>query len=839
MTDTLTGRVFYVDSKIGSDTNAGTSANQAWKSITHVNAQQFQPGDQILLKRGDIYDTGLRIKNSGTAEAPIKVGAYGVGANPRFDGSEELVGAKWVETSPGSHVWTTAIAARGGEDPDRIKFNGVDGHIEAANTGAITTPGDWTWGNGVLSVYSTTNPSSAFKSIALQVDNKMVEVLNAKHVILQDLDVTMARYGFNVSNSQAVTVENSNAYSNTMNGFTIASSSGVVLRGGSAYENGRDGEGSSTMHIGHGVLITSGSNNNLVEGMRLYANSEDGVQFGSYVMNGNIIRDNEIFNNREDGVDIKGWGNHSFIGNNIYGNTELGINLNSDGTMTLTGNYISSGNAQAFETGYAGAVISSNNTYVGANSSTVSLLSANRTSSFSHDTFIDGGLGSMKAIDVAAGTNHVFEDSTFVMRNPNTALWIHGSANNVTLKNNTFYSEGAVLVRFDSGKTINSDYNHFYRADSASAWFQVDSATGRKIYGSADLQSGNYGSAWGLDQHSTAGRPVTATEGTDALVGSADADNLHGKGGNDVLFGKAGADVLNGGLGTDTLIGDSGSDVFVFDSALDAMTNVDRIRDFNVAEDSIYLDNAIFTALGNGTAITPPSSSSVAINTGGAGLTAAGITYAVDTATSRYPGLVGSSTAKSTTAAIGNTTDDALYQSYRYGKGFGYDVGLANGDYVVEFQFVEPYFSGAGQRVFDVLLEGQEKISNLDLVAVAGKGNAYLVSKTVTVSDGLLNVRLDASGPDDKDNAILSGLVVRPSSGTSAGQVPSGEQPLKLDADMFTIGSKAQDAEDRIIYDQASGHLYYDADGTGRAAPVPFADLSANLTLTAADFFVI
>ena len=73
----------------------------------------------------------------------------------------------------------------------------------------------------------------------------------------------------------------------------------------------------------------------------------------------------------------------------------------------------------------------------------------------------------------------------------------------------------------------------------------------------------------------------------------------------------------------------------------------------------------------------------------------------------------------------------------------------------------------AGQRVFDVLLENQEKISNLDLFAVAGKGNAYTVTQAVTVSDGQLNVRLDASGTDDRDNAVLSGIVIHPA-GTAA-----------------------------------------------------------------------
>lgn len=53
------------------------------------------------------------------------------------------------------------------------------------------------------------------------------------------------------------------------------------------------------------------------------------------------------------------------------------------------------------------------------------------------------------------------------------------------------------------------------------------------------------------------------------------------------------------------------------------------------------------------------------------------------------------------------------------------------------------------------------------------------------------------------------------------------------------IGNAALDSDDHIIYDNASGSLYYDADGNGAGAATQFASLSANLPLTASDFVVI
>ncbi|MBF9234913.1 PD40 domain-containing protein [Microvirga sp. BT350] len=79
------------------------------------------------------------------------------------------------------------------------------------------------------------------------------------------------------------------------------------------------------------------------------------------------------------------------------------------------------------------------------------------------------------------------------------------------------------------------------------------------------------------------------------------ADTLSGGTGKDTLKGDDYANILRGGLGNDTLTGGAGKDVFVFDTKPNKKANLDKITDFKVKDDSIWLDNAVFKKLGKGT----------------------------------------------------------------------------------------------------------------------------------------------------------------------------------------------------------------------------------------------
>ncbi len=85
--------------------------------------------------------------------------------------------------------------------------------------------------------------------------------------------------------------------------------------------------------------------------------------------------------------------------------------------------------------------------------------------------------------------------------------------------------------------------------------------------------------------------------GDDTISGGANADTLDGGAGNDRLLGGTGNDVLSGGFGHDTLTGGGGADIFV----LAGPRNHATITDFVVADDTLRVDHATFTALTEGT----------------------------------------------------------------------------------------------------------------------------------------------------------------------------------------------------------------------------------------------
>lgn len=82
----VSGAVYYVDSRGGDDANVGTKPDAAWKTLEKVNATTFRPGDRILLRSSSVWRGQLWPKGSGTERYPITLDMYGGGVKPVING---------------------------------------------------------------------------------------------------------------------------------------------------------------------------------------------------------------------------------------------------------------------------------------------------------------------------------------------------------------------------------------------------------------------------------------------------------------------------------------------------------------------------------------------------------------------------------------------------------------------------------------------------------------------------------------------------------------------------------------------------------------------------------
>lgn len=159
--------------------------------------------------------------------------------------------------------------------------------------------------------------------------------------------------------------------------------------------------------------------------------------------------------------------------------------------------------------------------------------------------------------------------------------------------------------------------------------------------------------------------------------------------------------------------------------------------------------------------ITPTPFSKLLVNCAGPQVTTSEGTWLADKAYSAGSwGYVGGTVVERGSVAIGNTTDDTLYQTERYADPVEYKFDIPNGNYTVTFKMCESYWGnttgGTGSRIFDIVAEGNVVVNNLDLYATAGYNNAYDVTVSITVSDGQLNISM----PADVDNGLINAIKI-------------------------------------------------------------------------------
>jgi len=212
-------RTYYISSTSGNDANDGQSPGKAWQHLSKIylksiSEDAFQPGDSILLKRGDQWDGQIRLQGNGTAQNPITLGAYGVGLKPLIYGDNP--DARWEPVAGHKGIYTV--------DMGRGSILGsvlLDGKTlkTVYPTGSLNRDEDMQM---FLARLQPGSPAGQFdgrlwvRMIDNQSPNEAIRIFraagifltNSSYVQVENLDIQRFYTGIDVSDSQQVLVQN-------------------------------------------------------------------------------------------------------------------------------------------------------------------------------------------------------------------------------------------------------------------------------------------------------------------------------------------------------------------------------------------------------------------------------------------------------------------------------------------------------------------------------------------------------------------------------------------------------------------------------------------------------
>nr|WP_245454889.1 cadherin domain-containing protein [Mesorhizobium sp. M3A.F.Ca.ET.080.04.2.1] len=384
----------------------------------------------------------------------------------------------------------------------------------------------------------------------------------------------------------------------------------------------------------------------------------------------------------------------------------------------------------------------------------------------------------------------------------------------------------------------------------------------------------------------------------DTLTGSTAANVISGLGGDDVINGGAGADTMLGGTGNDTYVVDNAGDIvdetggdgtdlvrssiaFSLSDAVHAIGDIENLTltgTGNVAGTGNALANVITGNTGNNTLAGLGGADTLI---GGAGTdtasyatSAAGVDVSLTTGVA-HGGDAEGDTFSSIENLLGSAQNDTLEgdgNNNVLNGGAGDDTmrgGGGNDTYIVDSANDTVDESVANSTGTDTvqasvsfsLLNSARVLGvfeNLTLTGntdIDGTGNS---ANNVLTGNGGANV-LDGGAGNDTLTGGLGADTFRFSSALNAStnkdtitDFDVANDTIVLDHTIFTtlggpgilaagsfyIGTAATDADDRIIYNSATGTLTYDSNGNAAGGAVQFANVGAGQALTNADFMV-
>ena len=322
----------------------------------------------------------------------------------------------------------------------------------------------------------------------------------------------------------------------------------------------------------------------------------------------------------------------------------------------------------------------------------------------------------------------------------------------------------------------------------------------------------------------------TGGTGHDGITGGRLSDILNGGAGNDTLNGGAGTDMLIGGTGADSYVVDRLSDTVEEDTVSTAAAERDTVTYIGTSGTYVLGDNVENLVLGGAAAINGTGNTGANAITGNAAANVLNGLTGVDT----LSGMGGSD------SYFVDVAGDVVVETI---------AGAAGGVDMVTFTGTTGTFT-LGSNVENLTLTGSAAIngtgntlanriignsgSNIITGGLAndtltgGLGNDFFVFNTTPNSTSNKDTITDFNAVADTirlENAVFTAL------GATTGTLTSA---------MFKNTSLAAiDGSDRILYNDGTGEVSYDIDGSGAAAAVVFAVITGAPTLTASDFVII
>lgn len=339
---------------------------------------------------------------------------------------------------------------------------------------------------------------------------------------------------------------------------------------------------------------------------------------------------------------------------------------------------------------------------------------------------------------------------------------------------------------------------------------------------------------------------VTVTGGVNTINGSAVAETLNGSANRDVIFGFAGRDTISGNAGNDTIDGGNDYDLLHGNAGNDSVMGGD-------GNDTVYGDDGHDTIIGgNGNDLLYGGDGEDSID----GSVGADRMYG-GAGNDRLTGGISANTLDGGTGVdtmeggAGNDkyyVDDGNDQIIEFAAG-GTDSAYTSVDYILAAQVEYLVIEGSGDtngtgNTLANRLTGNAHNNSLSGLAGSdrldgGAGNDILNGglgrDSLTGGAGEDTFQFAEFGSTNYDNIVdFNGVDDTIALSSTAFSLALGA----LSADAFVLGTAATNANQHIIYDQANGDIYFDADGNGSGARQLVASLVDGTALSYTDFFV-